>query len=143
MSLLVQQTKHYLRPGKQKCIYRKRCTIFSKMARRFQEADWCKHTNKLSNSWRRLLDSARKERDNLCRNSSNQEQRPFLSVSCENRKVKEHWGGGTSHHTTRLVLPATNFTSVFPKLGYAGINNRIDHLIIQGKLSFRWFPQRE
>jgi hypothetical protein len=40
----------------------------------------------------------------------------------KDHKKKDKWG----QYPTRLVIPATNFTSAFPKLGYLGIKKIFD-----------------
>jgi hypothetical protein len=61
----------------------------------------------------------------------------FLVKESINSKLKSHSGSriidkrpqgndDNSHYPTRLVVPTTNFTLAFSKLGYIGINKMMD-----------------
>jgi hypothetical protein len=83
-----------------------------------RERDWLRHTIKL------IANELLEEIDELCLKG----EREFIQESLKSKAIprqnylwitrhKTKWG----QHPTRLVIPATNFTSAFQKLGYLGI----------------------
>jgi hypothetical protein len=85
--------------------------------KRSQEAAWSKLMNKRQSCWKRSIDSAPQEKEMVAQESLKFKLIPSPKLLVKDHKNKDKWG----QFPTRFVIPATDFTSAFQKLGYLGV----------------------